>query len=113
MKTRNTRHSRVIKNASKHASRAPYANLDEAQVHDLWENHPELTAEDIASMFGVTKSTIIGRANRRGWARAGTVIDIPPTMFDRLASIHAKMDRVLVETAPFMPRKAPPVVDAA
>jgi hypothetical protein len=37
------------------------------QMRRLWEGMPELSARAIAAEFGVTRNTVIGQANRRGW----------------------------------------------
>ncbi len=43
------------------------AQLD--RMRALWEGSPEMTAAVIGGLFGVSKSAVIGRANRSGWAK--------------------------------------------
>jgi GcrA cell cycle regulator len=60
----------------------------EAKARLLWENHRELTAAAIGERFGMSKSAIIGLADRRQWTRrrphtpvrqnAAPTIEFPP-----------------------------------
>jgi hypothetical protein len=36
-------------------------------MQHLWDGSPELSAKQIGERLGVTKNTVIGHANRRGW----------------------------------------------
>lgn len=56
-------------------------NLDEALMRDLWENHREVSASEIAEQFGVTKNVVIGRAHRREWVKRGA--SSPPSPFEK------------------------------
>lgn len=64
--------------------------------------------QQIADRFGVTKNTVAGVRNRAG---RGVPLDTdPPTLFDRMAELHARMDAVLgvtlgVGRVPNEPRK--------
>ena len=60
------------------------------QMRRLWEGMPELSAREIAAEFGVTKNTVIGQANRRGWkARPSPLTLSRPT---RENGIIARLD---------------------
>jgi hypothetical protein len=74
----------------------PIIKAHEAEIRHAWEKTPE-SASKIAARFGVTKSVVIGYAQREGWIsfRPGTWSDKPRTIFDRLDALHARMDAVL------------------
>lgn len=70
-----------------------------SRMRALWEGSPELTAAAIGERFGVSKSAVIGQADRRRWRPRGA----PPgpvtsTLFQRLDAINARMDAVIEET---------------
>ena len=66
----------------------------EARIRELWEDG-EVTAADIGRKFGLSKSAVIGLAQRRGWHPRGTdrLVSTTTTM-SRLDAIHAKFDAV-------------------
>lgn len=83
-----------------------------AEAKRLWHDTDE-TAAAIGKRLGVSKSTIIGIAARDGWLerqggrrprggppplRVRDDSDRPSTVFDRMAALHAMMDRVLDES---------------
>lgn len=54
------------------------------------------TQEQVARKFGVSKNTISGL-----WARHGEPVASPPpppTLYERLDKLHARLDRVLAQT---------------
>ncbi len=75
----------------------------EQRIRVLWEETPQ-TARAIAAEYGMSRCALMGVAHRRGWvsfnAGKGGWYSKARTMDDRLAAHHAKLDRVLAETAP-------------
>ena len=82
--------------------RRPYRHppdLREA-IRVLWEETDQ-TATVIGEQFGMTKNAIIGLKDRNGWSpRAGARVKAKTTLADRMAELHAMMDRVLAENPP-------------
>ncbi len=71
----------------------------EDELRRLWEDS-SLSARQIAQHMGVSKNVVSGLVSRRGW-RTNNPQPAPwRTMDERLAAIHAKLDRVLAETEP-------------
>ena len=84
-----------------------------APIRALWEGGPEPSAAQIAERFaGMTKNTVIGQAHRRGWRPRREPPPEPSTIYDRLAAHHAKLDRVLAETRPWVEGRKPVMVAA-
>jgi hypothetical protein len=82
----------------------------EQRIRVLWEETPR-SGSQIAAVVGVTKSAVVGLADRRGWTKygktekrepriAGHTGPAPRTIFARLDALNAKLDRVLAETEP-------------
>lgn len=69
--------------------------LDEAKA--LWSNPHGPSSVEIAEMFGVTKGVIIGLANRCRWP-ARRITGAISTSSDRMAELHATLDKVLQDT---------------
>lgn len=68
----------------------------------LWEWRPDLPAAAIAERFSVTKNTVIGQADRRGWKPRKEQTKESSTTFTRLDALNAKLDAVLAETRPYV-----------
>lgn len=69
---------------------------DEAQR--LWEIEGE-TAAAIAKRYGVTKSTVIGLAHRRGWATKREPLGPEPrTLHDRMDALRDMMDALVAKS---------------
>ena len=66
-----------------------------AEMRRLWEETKK-PASEIGLLFGVTKSTVIGQAHRRGWSPR--VVFRTRTLDDRMNALHAALDKVLAET---------------
>ncbi len=71
----------------------------EDEVRLLWEDSG-LSARQIAERMGVSKNVVSGIVSRRGWRTNNPQPALWRTMDERLAAIHAKLDRVLAETEP-------------
>lgn len=70
------------------------------EAADLWEAG-ELTGTQIGARFGVSKSTIIGLAHRRGWLPRGVALGAGvTTIFDRMDALEAAFNAVLRENPP-------------
>jgi hypothetical protein len=51
-----------------HGTPCPFSDAQMAEMRDLWDNRPELSAKAIGERLGATKSQVIGYAHRREWA---------------------------------------------
>ena len=70
-------------------------------IRRLWDE-TEITAREIGEFYGMSKNAIIGMANRGNWRtrqRGGNMM-AKTTLADRIAALHAMMDRVLAENPP-------------
>lgn len=77
----------------------PKFHLSEEQLslmRGLWECTP-LSAAKIAKELGVTRNTVIGRADRRGWISFNKPSwrYEPKTTNDRLGELNHRMDSLL------------------
>jgi len=85
---------------------------DEKRMRELWEEG-RLSSGQIAAELGTTLHTVKGIVRRRGWIRGdppegkyrptSPSVQLqreprPSTLFERLAEVHAKFDRLVAET---------------
>ena len=83
--------------------RNPYRHPPELReaIRRLWDE-TDITAREIGEFYGMSKNAIIGMANRGNWRtrQRGGDTRAKTTLADRMAELHAMMDRVLAENPP-------------
>ena len=70
-----------------------------SEIKHLWEN-TELTATEIGARYGVSRTSIIGYAQRGEWVSftPGTYHKAETTLASRLDALHKTMDQLLANT---------------
>lgn len=84
----------------------PLTVEQKVEIRHLWERTP-MTAKEIGLKFGVSSSTIIGMAHRRGWTSFNPgheSASSKTTTADRLDALHNSMDQLLKRCGKFRPQ---------